>query len=64
MMPLRSISDIANIDASQIRATNIEDFKEALTLVKPTVKLEDLQKFKEWNDLYGSFPMSDEQLKL
>ena len=41
-MPLRSISDIANIDVSQIRATNIEDFKEALTLVKPTVKLEDL----------------------
>lgn len=37
MMPLRNITDIANIDAANIRATNILDFKEALKNVKATV---------------------------
>lgn len=37
MMPLRSITDISNIDACNIRSTNLEDFKEALKNVKATV---------------------------
>ena len=37
MMPLRQITDIANIDADSIRATNLEDFKEALKNTKATV---------------------------
>ena len=64
MMPLRCITDIANIDAAHIRATNLEDFKEALKNVKATVNQDDLQKFKDWNDKYGSFPISEEMLKL
>ena len=42
MMPLRSITDICNIDASSIRATNIKDFKDALVNVKATVNQDDL----------------------
>lgn len=37
MMPLRNIADIQNIDASNIRATNLQDFKDALENVKATV---------------------------
>lgn len=37
MMPLRSITDITNIDAAHIRATELQDFKEALANVKATV---------------------------
>lgn len=37
MMPLRSIMDIANIDAAKIRATELKDFQEALLNVKATV---------------------------
>ena len=42
MMPLRTITDIANIDAANIRATNLDDFKEALMNVKATVNQDDL----------------------
>ena len=34
MMPLRSLADISNIDASTIRTTDINDFKDSLELVK------------------------------
>ena len=64
MMPLRSITDIANIDASKIRPTNLEDFKEALKNTLATVKLDDIIRFKEWNDRFGSFPMDEDMLKL
>lgn len=37
MMPLRSITDIANMDANNIRSTNLNDFKEAIVNVKATV---------------------------
>ena len=42
MMPLRSITDIANIDANNIRATELQDFKDALCNVKATVNQDDL----------------------
>ena len=42
MMPLRSIQDITNIDAAKIRATNLQDFKDALENVKATVVEKDL----------------------
>jgi fidgetin-like protein 1 len=63
MIPLRSIDDIANVDVSQIRPLNLEDFREALKNVKATVNQNDLRKFMEWNDSYGSFPIREEDLK-
>ena len=42
MMPLRTITDIASIDANNIRATELDDFKEALANVKATVNQADL----------------------
>ena len=37
MIPLRSIEDIENVDASNIRPLNIDDFRTALENVKATV---------------------------
>jgi len=62
MIPLRSIVDIANVDINNIRATNLSDFKEALKNVKASVNSDDLQHFMDWNDKYGSFPISKEDL--
>ena len=62
MIPLRSIEDIQNVDIDNIRALNIDDFKAAISNVKATVNQNDLKKFIVWNDLYGSFPMKEEDL--
>jgi hypothetical protein len=62
MIPLRSISDIANIDINNIRATGLQDFIEAFKNVRPSVNGDDLKKFLDWNDKYGSFPISEESL--
>lgn len=37
MIPLRSITDIANVDINNIRATGLQDFKDALRNVKASV---------------------------
>ena len=63
MIPLRNIEDILNVDANNIRPLTLNDFKEALNNVKATVNSKDLNKFIEWNSLYGSFPMKEEDLK-
>ena len=63
MIPLREITDITNVEAGDIRSTNLKDFEMALDNVKATVRADDLAKFKDWNDKYGSFPITDEMLK-
>lgn len=62
MIPLRSIEDIENVDINNIRPLHVDDFKEALKNVKATVNQDDLKKFLDWNDKYGSFPITEEQL--
>ena len=62
MIPLRCIDDIENVDIDNIRALTLKDFREALNNVKATVNQNDLKKFVEWNDQYGSFPYKEEDL--
>ena len=62
MIPLREITDITNIDANSIRSTGLPDFKVAIGNVMATVKSDDLDKYKEWNDRFGSFPITEEML--
>ena len=63
MVPIRSIPDICNVDVKNIRPTNLQDFKEAIRNVKASVNDKDLQHFLDWNDKYGSFPISKEDLE-
>jgi SpoVK/Ycf46/Vps4 family AAA+-type ATPase len=62
LIPIRQVEDIANIDVNKIRPLDINDFKEALFNVKATVNSNDLQKFMEWNKLYGSYPINIEEI--
>ena len=63
MVPLRSITDIANVDINNIRPLELPDFKDALTNVKASVNADDLDKFMEWNNKYGSFPVTEDDLR-
>jgi fidgetin-like protein 1 len=65
MIPLRTLSfaDIEKVDINKIRTTGLQDFKDALKNVKPSVNQDALHYFLEWNDKYGSFPISEEDLK-
>ena len=62
LIPIRQIDDIASINADMIRKLTIEDFREALKNVKATVNKNDLQKFLDWNNQYGSFPIKEEDI--
>ena len=63
MVPLRSITDIANCDINNIRPLELTDFQDALTNVKASVNADDLEKFFDWNNKYGSFPIKEEDLR-
>jgi len=63
MVPLRSLTDIVNIDITTIRPLGIQDFVDGLENVKASVNKADLSKFMDWNDKYGSFPVTEEDLK-
>jgi SpoVK/Ycf46/Vps4 family AAA+-type ATPase len=55
MIPLRSLTDIANVDINNIRATGLSDFRQAIYNVKASVDQATLQHFLDWNSQYGSF---------
>lgn len=53
--PIRSLTNILNCDASEVRPIERSDFTEALTRVRSSVGVEDLRQYEEWNSLFGSF---------
>jgi len=60
--PLRGVIDIARLTRESLRATNSNDFKEALGQVKPTVSPKDLKQYLEWNKCYGTVQFSENDL--
>ena len=60
--PLRGAIDIARLTKESLRATNSNDFKEALEQVKPTVSQKDLKQYLEWNRSYGTVQFSENDL--
>jgi fidgetin-like protein 1 len=61
--PIRSFSDIATLESSQVRAIGVRDFEDSLKHVRPSVSPADLVQYVKWNDTYGSFHESDEEHK-
>lgn len=52
MFPVRDAARMYNIKtltADQIRATTLDDFKRALSTIKPTVNRDDLKGYLQWN---------------
>ncbi|XP_077287928.1 fidgetin-like protein 1 [Arctopsyche grandis] len=54
--PIRSVpfSQITNIQSDQVRPVNVDDFKKALTRVRPSVSANDLEHYTKWDRTYGS----------
>ncbi|KPJ00151.1 Fidgetin-like protein 1 [Papilio xuthus] len=55
MGPIRSVplSQIINIDRDKVRAVSVQDFKNALQRVRPSVSQDDLGQYVKWNNTYG-----------
>ncbi|CAG9319592.1 unnamed protein product [Blepharisma stoltei] len=62
MNPLRSLTDIMNIDATIIPPVSLHDFEFALTIVKPSVSQKDITFLLDWNEQFGSFQFNMEEL--
>ena len=56
MGPIRSVpfSQMENISADDIRKISVQDFKQALTFVRPSVSQADLAVYIDWDKTYGS----------
>eukprot|EP01155_Anaeramoeba_flamelloides_P044536 Anaeramoba_flamelloidesc38226_g1_i2.p1 GENE.c38226_g1_i2~~c38226_g1_i2.p1 ORF type:complete len:139 (+),score=35.39 c38226_g1_i2:309-725(+) len=61
LSPIREISDILSIDVNTVRNINYKDFEKALEKVKPSVSKNDLEKCREFNKRYGTYPETEEQ---
>uniref|UniRef100_A0A8D8T2S0 Fidgetin-like protein 1 n=1 Tax=Cacopsylla melanoneura TaxID=428564 RepID=A0A8D8T2S0_9HEMI len=51
--PVRSI-DLSKIDALDVRPIKVEDFRDALNTVRPSVCQADLKIYQDWNQTFGS----------
>jgi len=61
MMPIRSIEDISDVQIDNLRGININDFFEALNLVKPSVSEKTILHYVNWNKDFGSFQFDDKE---
>jgi ATP-dependent 26S proteasome regulatory subunit len=56
--PVRSVSDLRSVSpGAALRPISFQDFVAALKQVRASVSQDDLEQYREWNRLYGSFPM-------
>ena len=51
--PLQGVGSIVNVDKNQVRAIDLNDFKRAMSFVKPSVSQKDLKGYVEWNEQFG-----------
>ncbi len=62
MMPIRSIEDILEVDLNNIRDVNLNDFQEAVNLIKPSVSEKNIGFYMEWNKNHGSFQFNEKDV--
>lgn len=53
--PLREIDNLNNFETESTRPIVLEDFVKAVRQIKKSVSDKDLDMYKEWNEIYGSF---------
>mmetsp|Transcript_8629 Transcript_8629/g.35956 ORF Transcript_8629/g.35956 Transcript_8629/m.35956 type:complete len:555 (+) Transcript_8629:141-1805(+) len=53
--PIRSVTNILQCAADDVRPIEREDFTQALTRVRSSVGKEELRQYEDWNKLFGSF---------
>eukprot|EP01083_Nonionella_stella_P283367 964437_1 len=53
--PIRSVSNIQDLDSAKVRNINVGDFLAALKQVRASVSPADLQQYIDWDNMFGSF---------
>jgi len=59
MMPIRNIEDILAVSLDNIREVILNDFFEAVNLIKPSVSEKTISFYVNWNKDFGSFQFED-----
>ncbi|KAK7340132.1 hypothetical protein VNO77_20826 [Canavalia gladiata] len=55
MMPIRELgADILTVEANQVRGLRYEDFKKAMSIVRPSLKRSKWEELERWNEEFGS----------
>eukprot|EP01107_Rhizomastix_libera_P004982 TRINITY_DN18165_c0_g1_i1.p1 TRINITY_DN18165_c0_g1~~TRINITY_DN18165_c0_g1_i1.p1 ORF type:complete len:500 (-),score=144.75 TRINITY_DN18165_c0_g1_i1:38-1486(-) len=55
LVPLRQLgANVRNVAAEDVRLVSLDDFKEALKMIRPSVSQESLRQLEEWNNKYGA----------
>ncbi|KAI4356825.1 hypothetical protein L6164_000812 [Bauhinia variegata] len=55
MMPIRELgSDILTVKANQVRGLRFEDFKKAMTVIRPSLNKSKWEELERWNEEFGS----------
>lgn len=50
---LTKTKEIADVEATSVRGVSYEDFKKAITQIRPSVSLASLEGYRTWNKQYG-----------
>ena len=59
MRPLRECRSLKSVAAADVRAIMREDFEKAVQTIRPTVSDTEIQRYADWNAMYGSTAMAD-----
>ncbi|OAY49281.1 spastin isoform X1 [Manihot esculenta] len=55
MMPIRELgSNILTVKANQVRRLNYEDFRKAMTVIRPSLNKSKWEELERWNEEFGS----------
>ncbi|XP_027331852.1 spastin isoform X2 [Abrus precatorius] len=55
MMPIRELgADILTVKANQVRGLRYEDFKKAMTVIRPSLNKSKWEELERWNEEFGS----------
>lgn len=55
LMPLRQLGNrVAHVRAQDVRPVCVDDFKEALTVVRPSCNPQQIEQLEKWNEQFGS----------
>ncbi|KAG5135105.1 hypothetical protein JHK82_026293 [Glycine max] len=55
MMPIRELGvDILTVKANQVRGLRYEDFKKAMTIIRPSLNKSKWEELERWNEEFGS----------
>ena len=63
MMPLREMTGIEEVRKSEVPVAELRHFEQALQLVRPSVNQRMLSAFETFNEQYGSYQFTPDDLE-